>query len=267
MATEKQLQDYRDQGYFIADDAVDAAMLEALEAAARRVREKVRSGAVDIKSSRSESGEPQVIWGLMAPEFAEPVFAAYLISKPLMAYVRAMLGEELRLGAVSIFCNANQAPYDTGWHRDLGGEERDSSAAVELEILGRFRKYHRKWHLALADDPCLWLVPGSHRRYRTEREREAMIDNPYADIPGQRRISLQRGQTLFWSGNGIHRGRAPEELDERLSLVAHLDQYREGEPRMEKDDRFAWLLAENVRGALPEQLQLYYDRWRALQQV
>ena len=138
---------------------------------------------------------------------------------------------------------------------------------MELEILGRFRKYHRKWHLALADDPCLWLVPGSHRRYRTERERKAMIDNPFADIPGQRRISLQRVQTLFWSGNVIHRGRAPEELDERLSLVAHLDQYREGEPRMEKDDRFAWLLAENVRSALPEQLQLYYDRWRALQQV
>ena len=36
---------------------------------------------------------------------------------------------------------------------------------------------------------------------------------------------------------------------------------------MEKDDRYAWLLSENVRGALPEQLQLYYDRWRALQQV
>ena len=36
---------------------------------------------------------------------------------------------------------------------------------------------------------------------------------------------------------------------------------------MEKDDRYAWLLSENVRGALPEQLRVYYCRWRALQQV
>ena len=91
------MKDYLDQGFTIVDDAVEPGMLDALEVAARRVRDKVRSGEVDIKSVRAEGGEPQVIWGLMAPDFGEPVFAEYLISSALMDYVHAFLGDELRL--------------------------------------------------------------------------------------------------------------------------------------------------------------------------
>ena len=46
MATlERQLEHYEEQGYVIVDDAVDAAILDELEAAGRRVRDKVRSGS------------------------------------------------------------------------------------------------------------------------------------------------------------------------------------------------------------------------------
>ena len=133
MPTDEQMNDYLDQGYTIADDAVEPGMLDVLEAAARRVRDKVRSGEVDIKSVRADGGEPQVIWGLMAPDFGEPVFAEYLISSALMDYVHNFLGEELRLGAVSMFCNDDRTPYDTGWHRDMSGQERD---ADEQQVVG-----------------------------------------------------------------------------------------------------------------------------------
>ncbi|NKB71638.1 MAG: hypothetical protein GKR89_31575 [Candidatus Latescibacteria bacterium] len=53
-----------------------------------------------------------------------------------------------------------------------------------------------------------------------------------------------------------------------MSLVGYLSQYRQDEPpERELDERFAWLLAENIRAALPDKMQLYYDRWRALQPV
>lgn len=74
MATlERQLGHYEEQGYVIVDDAVDAAILDELEAAGRRVRDKVRSGQVDVESIRGAQREPQVIWGLIAPEYGEPV--------------------------------------------------------------------------------------------------------------------------------------------------------------------------------------------------
>ena len=266
MPTDEQLNQYRDQGFMIADDAVEPGMLDALEAAARRVRDKVRSGEVDIKSVRADGGEPQVIWGLMAPDFGEPVFADYLISSALMDYVHNFLGEELRLGAVSLFCNANQSTYDTGWHRDMSGRERDADEQQELELLGTHRKDFRKWHLALVDDPCLWVVPGSQRRSRTDLEREVLIDRRHDDLPEQLAIELKRGQTVFWNGNIIHRGRAPERVDERLSLVAHLSRYRADELPGEVDERERWLLADNVRQALPEPMLVLYDRWLALQQ-
>ena len=151
-----------------------------------------------------------------------------------------------------MFCNGAGSEYDTGWHRDMSGQEREASDEEELELLGTHRKDFRKWHLALADDPCLWVVPGSHRRSRTDLEREVLIDRRHDDLPEQLAIEVKRGQTLFWNGNIIHRGRSPEHLDERLSLVAHLSRYRTDELPGEVDDREKWLLADDVRGALPD---------------
>ena len=46
MASEAQIQQYKEQGYFIADDAVVPDMLPPLTKATQRVADKVRSGAV-----------------------------------------------------------------------------------------------------------------------------------------------------------------------------------------------------------------------------
>ena len=73
---------YRDRGYFIVDDAVEPDLLDLLEAAARRVVDKIRSGAVVDDEAGMRTGgegvEPQFVSGLIAPEFGESVFAEYL---------------------------------------------------------------------------------------------------------------------------------------------------------------------------------------------
>jgi ectoine hydroxylase-related dioxygenase (phytanoyl-CoA dioxygenase family) len=178
-----------------------------------------------------------------------------------------MLNTELRLGWVALFGVPAGRDYDTGWHRDFGHEERDGSEAVEMEILSRLRKNLVKWHMALVYDACLWLIPGSHRRFRTEREREALINDRLADLPGAHQIVLHKGQTVFWNGNTIHRGSLPAGSTERLTLMGALVKHQEDDPMEELEGRFRWRMADNIRDRLPPATQLFYDRWRGLQQV
>ena len=270
MASKRQIEQYYDKGYFIADDAVEPDTLEALTAALRRAADKVRSGEVvadaDQISTGGDGKEPDVIMGLMAPEFGEPIFAEYLASEPVERYVYPFLGEELRLGWVSAFVIQDRG-YECGWHRDIGAEERDGSYEVEMEILGRYRKNLLKWHMALVDDPCLWIVPGSQQRYRTDHERDVLINKQTDDIPGAQQIKLKKGQTVFWNGNTIHRGRMPEGMKERLTVTGALVKHQQGDPPEALDTRFRWRLADNVQESLPSKIKIYYDRWRELQEV
>ena len=71
--------EYHEQGYVVVDDAVDPNMMDELEAAGRRVRDKIRADEVDVHSILGENREPQVIWGLIAPEYNEPIFAEYFL--------------------------------------------------------------------------------------------------------------------------------------------------------------------------------------------
>ena len=266
MASRDQIDQFHDLGYFIADDAVGPDMLEGLTAAARRVVARVRSGEVvdddDEIRTNGEGDDSNIIMGLLAPEFAEPVFAEYLGSELVFRYVRPLIGEELRLGWLSLFVTQGRS-YHCGWHRDIGGEERDGSFEVEMEILGRHRKNMIKWHMALVDDPCLWIVPGSHRRYRTDQEREVLINNRQGEIPEGRPVELKIGQTIFWNGNAIHRGLMPEGMEERLTLMGALVNHRSEYSAGEKGDH-RWLLAENIREGLPQKTGRYYDNWRSL---
>lgn len=254
-------EEFFDQGYSIVEDAVEAEMLDRLENGARNVWGKVRSGAVDVAGNGPDAG---FIFGLLAPEFGEPVFAEHLISAPISRYVEAFIGTELRLGHVHLWCS--RGGYDTGWHRDVGGQERDGTEEVEMAMLNKPMTGLR-WQLALVDDPCLWVVPGSQQRYRTDEERHALIVDRKVEISGQENIVLKRGQVLFWSGYTIHRGRTPADLAERLSMTAALRIHHPDDPPEELDERFRWRLADNIRASLPGKMQLYYDRWKGLQKV
>ncbi|MBT5589238.1 MAG: hypothetical protein HOJ45_14665 [Gemmatimonadetes bacterium] len=269
MVPEELITQYHKEGYFIVDDAIAPEMVERMIPAARSANAKVRSGAVVSSPDRIGTDGPgdtkYDILGVIAPEFGEPIFAEYLCCPPLLHYVHALLGTDLRLGWMALFAVPGQDKYDTGWHRDFGKEERNGSEEVEMEILGRLRKNLVKWHMALVDDACLWLVPGSHLRYRTEQEHEALTNDHFADLPEARQIVLKKGQTVFWNGNTIHRGCLPAAAPERLAVMGALVRHLPDDPPEPLEDRFRWRMADSVRAALPPETQLYYDRWRQLQ--
>lgn len=266
MPTQEQVRQYEEDGYFIADDAVDPAVLPELTAAARRAKEKVRSGKVDVYThwATKENTEPWGIRGLLAPEFEEPIFAEHMLSEPIMEYTRYFLGDEIRLGAILIFTNPHHDDWGFGWHRDFGKDVRDGTEEEEMAVLNRPLNSIR-WHLALVDDACLEIVPGSQKRYRTERERECLLNDRNGHIPGGKAIALKAGQAAFWKGYAIHRGVMKKDV-ERLTIAGSWRQHTPDEDKPEETDvRFKWRLRDDVREVLPEAMKLHYDRWRALQ--
>lgn len=164
MFTDEHARDYDQKGYFVVDDAIDPRMLEELRAAARRIKARVRGGEVDVYTDFRGEGEPYHIVGLISPEFGEPIFGEYLAAPTMLAYVKAQIGDELRMSSMAIFTNPHNEPFHMGWHRDVGQEPRDLPEGAELEFLRRPRTECR-WELALADEVRAGLPESIHLYY------------------------------------------------------------------------------------------------------
>ena len=257
--TDEQKMSFDELGYFITKEAVDQEIVGQMRDAARRVRERVISGELDLYTDWHGDKDPYHIAGFLSPQFGEPVFAQYFGSKPLLDYVVAQVGADLFLGNLAMFTNPTKTPYICQWHRD-DGLRYDQAEEPEMEYLRRLRSGCR-WELALVDDCALGLVPGSHRRYRTAEEIEAMKEGLDKRLPGDMVVELKAGETIFWNGDALHR--AVHETDrERLTMSASFRIFHFEEPQ--EIGRNGWMLEEEVREWLPESLHLYYDRWRAL---
>ena len=263
MLTEQHLQDYEQLGYFIVDDALEPGMIEELRAAARRIETKVRAGAVDLYTDYHGEGEPYHIVGLNAPEFGEPNFAEYYGCQALLDYVHGQIGTDIRLGPMAMFTNPCNEPFNVRWHRD-DGLVMDRGEEDELEYLRRPRTICR-WELAMVDDIALSIVPGSHLRYRSEREYKAMDKSIHERLPGDLMVDLKAGQTIFWNGDCLHRAAHTPDR-ERLTISTSFQRYDASEPKSDPG-RCAFMLNDGAREFLPESLHLYYDRWASLQQV
>ncbi|KAH8884646.1 hypothetical protein GQ53DRAFT_386070 [Thozetella sp. PMI_491] len=93
------------------------------------------------------------------------------------------------------------APFELRWHRD--DIPAEATPEEELERLAE-PAWHAQWNLALYDDDSLVVVPGSHRRARTEVERSAAPYEP--SLPGMLKVALKAGDAVFYDNNILHRG-------------------------------------------------------------
>lgn len=115
--------------------------------------------------------------------------------------------------------------FELRWHRD----DIPASASAEEER-ARLEKpgWHAQWNLALYDDSSLVLVPGSHKRARTEDERAA---DPFEkNMPGQITVQLKAGQVAFYNNNILHRG-SYDSRKERMTLHGSIGTVAAGEQR------------------------------------
>lgn len=145
---------------------------------------------------------------------AHETFTRFYFSDAVIGPTRELLqcGDE---DLVMELCNLLVRPdkdFELRWHRD--DIPAAASAEEELERL-RQPAFSAQWNLALYDDASLVVVPGSHRRARTEVEREA---DPYEkEIPGQLVVELKAGDVVFYNNNIFHRG-VYDARKERMTL-------------------------------------------------
>lgn len=93
--------------------------------------------------------------------------------------------------------------FELEWHRD--DIRPEATAEQEMAILG-LHDTGTQFNLALCEDSCLIVVPGSHKRARTEQERQVtQAPGRNGFIPGQLIVELNPGDCVFYNNNILHR--------------------------------------------------------------
>lgn len=114
---------------------------------------------------------------------------------------------------------------------------------------------------ALYDDSCLFVVPNSHRRVRTEAERDITINDPKShNMPDKLRVDLKAGQTVFYDNNILHRA-SYDSSKKRATLHASMGTIEGGHHRAAVilQHGLSWMITEEFTKTLPESLAKPYS--------
>lgn len=235
--------------------------LDALRAAASRMVEAARTGEWPYIRTLPKQFPPwpqdpsNGIWGvqhLLHPSNPEHlIFAKSYFDAELLKYVSALIGcqeDDLTMELYNMLVRPDH-DFSLRWHRD--DVSADASAEEELERLNR-PSHHAQWNLALYEDRSLVLVPGSHKRARTETERNA---DPYEKtLPDQITVHLEAGEVAFYNNNILHRG-VYDSTKERMTLHGSIGTRAAGKERARNVLQHGvgeWAKAYNFDGFEPE---------------
>ncbi|MBT3603441.1 MAG: hypothetical protein HN521_10290 [Candidatus Latescibacteria bacterium] len=318
-ATPERLAHLAEHSFVIINDFVDSPWIPKLREAGRRVTKACAPelGYSKLDSSkgyvhRAKANEPWAIRGLIHPAFGEPSFAEFHGSTEMLDFVASwcdgLQAEDLTMSGMLLWSNPRQNEHSLSWHRDVtwwgtgkpyfsqqevrGEGPEDYSEEVEKVRWEEIREKNAKairerngvsMFLALADDECHELIPGSHNRWRTPYEHDVLLPKKMKEqgvphtpswngkdpLPNQVAVRLKPGEALIRQGANIHNGHTVPER-ERNTLSIGWSKWS-GPPTEEPsvvDARSAWQLDPAVREALPhEWMKTAWDRWAATQKL
>lgn len=213
-------------GYVKIPNLISAHLLLALQAACKYQTERARNGKWPYVRTVPKQYPPwqhwkpgDNIWGvqhLLHPDMPiRDVFAELYFSDEVLNIVKELVGlevndttdDQLVMELFNLLVSpANNQDFELCWHRD--DVRPNVSAEEEVKQLAEKspngRQLHAQYNIALFDDASLIVVPGSHRRPRTDEERNA---DPLAQsLPDQLLVELKPGDAIFYDSNILHRG-------------------------------------------------------------
>ncbi|KAF7538325.1 hypothetical protein G7Z17_g12665 [Cylindrodendrum hubeiense] len=199
-------------GFVVIKAIVDRDRLEELRAASSTATELARGG-----------GWPHVRTHLMNPELpGHEGFTQLYFSEAILGIVKQLLkcGDEHLVMELFNMLVRPEKDFELRWHRD--DIPAEAMPQEEIERLGK-PAYHAQYNFALWEDDSLIVVPGSHKRARTDVERNA---DPFEKkMPDQLIVKLDPGDIVFYNNNILHRG-AYSARKERMTLhgsVGHVN--------------------------------------------
>ncbi|KAK0524955.1 hypothetical protein OC834_005338 [Tilletia horrida] len=238
---------YERDGFVIVDGIFTSAEeLDALRTAAADVVQLTRKGGWPHRRVVGKQFPPfdevtQDYWGvqhLMSPALPHSrLFTSFYASR-VLDVSSALLGvplSQMQLELFNLLINPTQHAFALGWHRDdikpsISTEEERRVLVADQARAGAAKDGGGiQWNAALYDDACLFVVPGTHRRVRTEQERKANATPPppptpipqgkelstqekealdgawELDPPTTQRVVLKAGQSAFYSQRILHR--------------------------------------------------------------
>ncbi|CAD6977610.1 unnamed protein product [Tilletia controversa] len=228
-------------GIFVSPDEI-----EELKTAAADVVQLTRDGQWPHRRVVGKQFPPfdqvtQDYWGvqhLMSPSLPHSALFTAFYGSRVLDVSSALLSvpvQDMQLELFNLLINPTQHAFALGWHRDDIKPGIDTEDERRVLMADQARAGAAKdgggiqWNAALYDDACLFVVPGTHRRVRTERERVANATPPPAptpipqgrdlsaverealdgtwdiDPPTTRRVILKAGQSAFYSQRILHR--------------------------------------------------------------
>ncbi len=317
-ATSQRLAHLEEHGFVIITDFVGSPWIPILREAGRRITEACAPeygySKLDCSKGyvhRAKAHEAWAIRGLIHPAFKEPCFAQFLGSPDFLNFVHSwcdLKPHELEMTGMLLWCNPRKNEHKLGWHRDATWwgtgaphrAQRDDRGSTlddyseEVEKI-RWKEIQEKnaaslrerngvnLFLALVDEECHELIPGSHKRWRTPFEYDVLLPQKMKDLgvpytpswngidplPDQVAIRLKPGEALIRIGSNIHTGHTVPKR-ERNTLSIGWSKW-EGPPTEEPkvaDARHAWQLDPSVREALPHKwMKTTWDRWAEKQKL
>ncbi|KAG5418523.1 hypothetical protein I9W82_004051 [Candida metapsilosis] len=232
-----------DQGFTVIRNFLTPEEIEKYTKASEAVVEYARAGKWPHVRTRGKQFPPWPenfspdIWGitgLLHPDLGElsyPFHDAYANDK-ILAVVSDILQiekSEISMELMNMLINP-LTDFELDWHRDTikpeVTPEEEAKELLENPFAGA------QFNLALTDDDCLIAIPGSHKRVRTEEEREKTVDESRRKefITGEVRVVLTPGDVVFYNNNILHRA-AYSSKNKRLTLHGSYGNVKYGKAR------------------------------------
>jgi len=200
-------------GFVLIPAAFKQEQLEPLRAAAGHITSLARCGKWPHLRTLPKQFPPWAsdarngIWGvqhLLHPAMpSQAIFATSYFGDAIVGPATQLLEcaeDDLVMELYNLLVRPDR-DFALRWHRD--DVPPQASAAEESARLNE-PAWHAQWNLALFDDASLVVVPGSHRRPRTDAERSA---DPFAErLPGMKVVEMAAGDLVFYDNNILHRG-------------------------------------------------------------
>lgn len=215
MATSSYLDQLNRDGFVVIKTIVDQERLGLLRRASTDAADLARRGGWPHVRTVGKQFPPwdhndardHGIWGvqhLMNPDLAgHDLFTELYFSEEILGIVKQLLrceDEHLIMELFNMLVRPDK-DFELRWHRD--DIPAEAAPEEEMKRLGE-PAYHAQYNFALWEDDSLVVVPGSHKRPRTDVEREA---DPFEKaLPNQLVVKLQPGDIVFYNNNILHRG-------------------------------------------------------------